>query len=99
MGTIYFAWDNFVAHKDDEVEGVIRSAVGRLVSLYLPTYSYWLNPIDKLWRHFQRVVTHCELFETVMVLIIDASYNFFNRFNQCPEKVLSIIGAHPSLLL
>jgi transposase len=94
-GTVFVAWDNFTAHQNDEVEEVVRSAAGRLVLLYLPTYSPWLNPIEMLWRHFRREVTHCELFETVKVLI-DASYDFFHRFNQSPEKVLSIIGAHPS---
>jgi putative transposase len=93
--TIFVAWDNFIAHQDDEVEEVVRSAAGRLVLLYLPTYSPWLNPIEMLWRHFRREVTHCELFETVKVLI-DASYDFFHRVNQCPGKVLSIIGAHSS---
>lgn len=96
-GTIFVAWDNFTAHQDDEVEEVLRSAAGRLVLLYLPTYSPWLNPIEMLWRHFRREVTHCELFETVKVLI-EAAYDFFRRYNQTPEKVLSIIGAHPSLL-
>lgn len=97
-GTIFVAWDNFTAHQDDEVEAVVRSAAGRLVLLYLPTYSPWLNPIEMLWRHFRREVTHCELYENVKVLI-EASENFFERFNQNPEKVLSIIGAHPSLLM
>jgi putative transposase len=91
--TVFVAWDNFTAHQDDEVEEVVRSAAGRLILLYLPTYSPWLNPIEMLWRHFRREVTHCELFETVKVLI-ESSYDFFNRCNQCPEKVLSIIGAH-----
>jgi transposase len=68
-GTIFVAWDNFTAHQDDEVEAVVRSAAGRLVLLYLPTYSPWLNPIE-------------------------ASEDFFRRYNQSPEKVLSIIGAH-----
>ena len=94
-GTIFVAWDNFTAHQDDEVETVVRSAAGRLVLLYLPTYSPWLNPIEMLWRHFRREVTHCELFENVKVLI-EASNNFFDRFNKNPEKVLSIIGAHSS---
>ena len=97
-GTIYVAWDNASTHQDDEVEAVVRAAAGRLVLLYLPTYSPWLNPIEMLWRHFRREVTHCELFETVKVLI-EASYDFFRRYNQTPEKILSIIGAHPSLLL
>lgn len=94
-GTIYVAWDNASTHQDDEVEAVVRAAAGRLVLLYLPTYSPWLNPIEMLWRHFRREVTHCEIFETVK-LLIEASYNFFKRYNESPQKVLSIIGAYPS---
>lgn len=94
-GTVYVAWDNASTHMDDEVEAVVRGAAGRLVLLYLPTYSPWLNPIEMLWRHFRREVTHCELFET-MAALITASYEFFTRYNQTPEHVLSIIGAHPT---
>jgi len=94
-GTIYVAWDNAITHQDDEVEAVGRAAAGRLVLLYLPTYSPWLNPIEMLWRHFRREVTHCEIFETVK-LLLEASYSFFNRDNKNPQDVLSIIGAHPS---
>ena len=94
-GTIYVAWDNANTHQDDEVEAVVRAAAGQLVLLYLPTYSPWLNPIEMLWRHFRREVTHCEIFETVK-LLIEASYNFFNRYNTNPNDVLSIIGARPS---
>jgi putative transposase len=93
--TIYVAWDNVNTHQDDEVEAVVRSAAGRLVLMYLPTYSPWLNPIEMLWRHFRREVTHCELFETVK-LLLQASKDFFDRFNQKPEQVLSIIGANPA---
>ena len=94
-GTIFVAWDNANTHEDDEVEAVVRAAAGRLVLLYLPTYSPWLNPIEMLWRHFRREVTHCEIFETVK-LLIEASENFFKRYNENPQKVLSIIGAYPS---
>lgn len=90
--TIYVAWDNAITHQDDEVEAVVGGAAGRLILLYLPTYSPWLNPIEMLWRHFRREVTHCELFTTVKELI-DAAYNFFKRFNKTPERTLSIIGA------
>ena len=94
-GIIYVALDNANTHQNDEVEAVVRAAAGRLVLLYLPTYSPWLNPIEMLWRHFRREVTHCEIFETVK-LLIEASYNFFSRYNTNPQVVLSIIGAHPS---
>ena len=94
--TVYVAWDNANTHQDDEVEAVVRGAAGQLVLLYLPTYSPWLNPIEMLWRHFRREVTHCELFETVKKLV-EASLDFFRRFNETPERVLSIIGAKPQL--
>ena len=92
-GTIYVAWDNASMHEDDEVEAVVRAAAGRLVLLYLPTYSPWLNPIEMLWRHFRREVTHCELFETKKTLLA-AAQECFNRFNQCPQKILSVIGSN-----
>jgi len=97
-GIIYVAWDNASTHQDDEIEAVVRAAAGRLVLLYLPTYSPWLNPIEMLWRHFRREVTHCELFESVKALLT-AARDFFDRYNQMPKQVLSIIGAHLTLQL
>ena len=93
--TIYVTWDNANTHQDDEVEAVLRVAAGRLILLYLPTYSPWLNPIEMLWRYFRLEVTHCELFENIKALI-SATDDFFTKCNQQPEKVLSVIGAHPS---
>lgn len=93
QGTLYIAWDNTSVHEDDEIEAVVRAAAGRLVLLYLPTYSPWLNPIEMLWRHFRREVTHCELFETLQALLV-AAQDFFDRYNQQPRSTLSIIGAH-----
>jgi putative transposase len=91
--TVYVAWDNASTHEDDEIEAVVRGAAGRLVLLYLPTYSPWLNPIEMLWRHFRREVTHNELFENVKVLIT-ATLDFFSWYNRTPEKILSIIGSN-----
>jgi transposase len=92
-GTIYVAWDNAGTHEDDEVEVAVRAAAGRLVLLYLPTYSPWLNPIEMLWRQFRREVTHNELFQTVKRLLT-AAREFFERYNQEPCRILSVIGSH-----
>lgn len=97
-GTIYVAWDNANTHQDDEVEAVVRAAAGRLVLLYLPTYSPWLNPIEMLWRHFRREVTHCELFESMRALLAAAA-DFFTRHNQRPHKILSVIGSHAAIIV
>lgn len=91
--TVYVAWDNASSHEDDEIEAVVRGAAGRLVLLYLPTYSPWLNPVEMLWRHFRREVTHCELFETLAALHA-ATLDFFARCNAQPQRVLSIIGSN-----
>jgi hypothetical protein len=69
LGTLDVAWDHADTQADDAVEAVVRAAAGRLVRLYLPTYSPWLNPIDMLWRHFRREVTHGELFPTLAALL------------------------------
>ena len=39
MGAIYLARDNASTHMDEAVEAIVRAAAGRLVRLYLPTYS------------------------------------------------------------
>jgi transposase len=95
--TIYVAWDNADTHADDEVEAVVRAAAGRLVLLYLPTYSPWLNPIEMLWRHFRREVTHCELFATKQALLT-AAQECFARFNRRPHQILSVIGSNAAIV-
>jgi hypothetical protein len=71
----------------------VRGAAGRVVLLYCPTYSPWLNPLERLGRQFRREVTHGELFVSLDALL-KAAHAFFDRYNQCPHRVLSIIGAH-----
>lgn len=70
----------------------MRGAAGRLVLLSLPTYSSWLNPIDMVWRHFRREITHCELFSNIEALL-EATREFFERYNHRTDEILSIIGA------
>ena len=90
---VYVAWDNASTHEDDDIEAVVRAAAGRLVLLYLPTYSPWLNPIEMLWRYFRKEVTHCELFESMQALIAP-TLEFFKRCNTTPARLLSVIGSN-----
>jgi putative transposase len=92
-GTSYVAWDNAATQFDAEVEAVGRAAAGRLVLLYLPTYSPWLTPLERLGRQFRREVTHGELFASLDALI-KAAPACFDCDNQCPRRGLSIIGAY-----
>ncbi len=79
-----------------EITAVYRTALlaaGRLVLLYLPTYSPWLDPIEMWWRQFRRAVTHSEFCVSVAALV-KVAHAFFDRYNHCPHRVPSIIGRH-----
>lgn len=71
---------------------MVRAAAGRLVLLYWPTDSPWLNPIERLWRQFRREVAHGELCASLDALL-QAAHAFFDRYNQSTTCVFSIIGA------
>jgi hypothetical protein len=58
---------------------------------------HYEEPVEMLWRHFRREVTHCELFVSVKMLVA-AAQDFFARYNHRPGQVLSIIGAIPKNL-
>jgi transposase len=89
-GTVYLTLDNSPTHFDDEIDEVLKEAQGRLVLLYLPTYSPWLNPIEMLWRSMRYNVTHCELFIT----IDDLEAAFLNYFADIlKETVRHVIGS------
>jgi hypothetical protein len=92
-GTSSGAWDHAETQAEAEVEAVVRAAAGRLVLLYLPPYRPWLNPIEMRWRQFRREVTHCAWFASLDALL-HAAQAFFDRDNQAPARVLSLIGAH-----
>jgi putative transposase len=92
--TVDVAWDNATTHADVDIEAVGRGAAGRLVWRYLPTYSPWLNPIEMLWRHFRREVTHGAPFERVKA-VLAAAQDCFAQYNREPHRILSSIGAIP----
>jgi putative transposase len=54
---IYLVWDNWPNHAHPKVtEALARQE--RVEVLWLPTYSPWLNPTEKVWRHARQRVSH-----------------------------------------
>lgn len=47
--TIFVAQDNWSIHTHDDVQQAL-TAYPTIQPVWLPTYSPWLNPIEKLWR-------------------------------------------------
>ena len=54
---IYIVWDNWQNHRLPAVLKVLNK-LPRVEFLFLPTYSPWLNPIEKVWRWLYQTVIH-----------------------------------------
>ena len=54
---VYLVWDNWPVHLHRTVVEAVEED-SRLRVLPFPTYSPWLNPIEKLWRLLHQELTH-----------------------------------------
>lgn len=86
--------DNYQIHKTKAVKELERRYFGRFIQVYLPTYSPHLNPIEMLWRHVRRLVTHNCKFDTLAAVMQAVGLALETLSNQS-EQVLSIIGGKP----
>jgi transposase len=91
-GPIILVVDNYSSHTAKAVVQWLADHP-RLQLFYLPKFCSHLNPVEMLWRHFRREVTHCELFENVQALW-RAAQEFFDRCNCNPQLILSVISSH-----
>jgi transposase len=84
--------DNYRIHHSRKTLEFLQQYADQLVLFALPTYSPWLNLIERLWKHLRRKVTHNHLFETIAQLL-KAVNLFLSSLNRSPQRTLSIIGA------
>lgn len=84
--------DNFIIHRSHKTQAFLEQYKEQLVLFLLPTYSPWLNLIERLWKHLRRKVTHNHLFATITDLT-KAVCSFLEALNATPQLVLSVIGA------
>lgn len=84
--------DNFIIHHSRKTQEFLEKYADQLLLFMLPTYSPWLNLIERLWKHMRRKVTHNHLFESIADLV-KAVCSFLEALNATPQLVLSVIGA------
>jgi len=84
--------DNFRIHHSKKTLAFLEQYADQLVLFALPTYSPWLNLIERLWKHLRRKVTHNHLFQCIAQLV-EAVRSFLDALNQARSLALSIIGA------
>lgn len=84
--------DNFIIHRSRKTQAFLENYKDQLVLFMLPTYSPWLNLIERLWKHLRRKVTHNHLFASLAELV-KAVCSFLKTLNSTPQLILSVIGA------
>jgi transposase len=84
--------DNFIIHRSRKTQDFLEKYKDQLVLFMLPTYSPWLNLIERLWKHLRRKVTHNHLFASLAELV-KAVCSFLDALNATPHLTLSVIGA------
>lgn len=77
--TIYLVWDNWLVHEHPTVQKALEKDP-RIRILPLPTYSPWLNAIEKLWRLLRQEVCHshpwCDDFLTFRIKVMEKLNDF-----------------------
>ena len=81
-------------HRSKAVKELERRHFGRFLQVFLPTYSPHLNPIEMLWRHIRRLVTHNYRFDA-LAAVMEAVRLALEELSKQTEQVLSIIGGKP----
>ncbi len=84
--------DNFTIHHSRKTQEFLEKYTDQLLLFMLPTYSPWLNLIERLWKHLRRKVTHNHLFANIAELL-KAVCSFLDTLNTTPHLTLSVIGA------
>jgi len=84
--------DNFRIHQSKKTLEFLKKYAAQLLLFALPTYSPWLNLIERLWKHLRRKVTHNYLFKSISQLV-KVVCSFLDTLNQTPNLTLSIIGS------
>jgi transposase len=84
--------DNFIIHRSRKTQVFLQKYKDQLVLFLLPTYSPWLNLIERLWKHLRHKVTHNHLFASLAELV-KAVCSFLEALNTTPQLTLSVIGA------
>jgi transposase len=84
-------WDNWPVHAHQEVFATLK-LVPRIELVWLPTYSPWLNPIEKLWRKFRQEILYLHRFADDWPQFQQRVQAFFAQFASGSQELLRYVG-------
>jgi transposase len=89
--------DNDKAHDAKAVRRLLEKHHFQIRIEWLPPYSPELNPVEDIWQHMRRCVTHNHYFEQ-MDALLQALEHFHQDLVRCPEQVLRLTGKWARLI-
>jgi len=86
---IFLIWDNASTHTTDMLCPFFDAYAQQIYPVFLPTYSPWLNKIERLWRQMRADVTRNSFFPS----IADTCQNVIDWLgNVSYHKFMSLMG-------
>ncbi len=62
---IFLVWDNATTHTTEMLHPFFEAHQDQILPVFLPTYSPWLNKIERLWRQMRSDITRNSFFESI----------------------------------
>lgn len=88
---IYLIWDNWTVHRCEQVQQTL-ALLPQVQVIALPTYSPWLNPIEKLWRKFRQEVDYLHRLVGDWPQLRQRVQQFFAQFARGSPELLGYVG-------
>ena len=83
--------DNWPVHFNDRIWEKLNKS-GRIKAVPLPTYSPWLNPIEKLWRYLKQHVVHMHDMADDINGLKDKISSILDEFESGSPELLRYVG-------
>lgn len=88
---IFVAQDNWSIHQHPEVMTALQG-FPTIEPVWLPTYSPWLNPIEKLWRWLRGTVLKMHRLAEDWKELLNRVHAFLNQFSKGSQDLLHYVG-------
>jgi transposase len=88
---VFVAQDNWSIHKHEDVLEALQG-LPRMEPVWLPTYSPWLNPIEKLWRWLRQDVLKMHRLAEDWQELLKRVRAFLEQFVNGSQDLLGYVG-------
>jgi putative transposase len=87
---VVLVWDNWPVHLHEKV--LLCASEQQIGLVFLPTYSPWLNPIEKLWKWLKHDVLTVHRNSAHWTQLREEVEQFLDRFNKPSSPLLRYCG-------